>query len=100
MSNDQNASDEPSFSQGEHINRPVRTKARKPARTVNSQVRSTMSQVTVSVERDVLAAFDKLTLETGVNRQHLMREALGMYAALLASGHRVYAVPGLLRRVA
>lgn len=100
MNNDQNASDEPSVAHGEHTQRTVRTKVRKPARTVSSQARATMSQVTVSVEREVLAGFDQLSAETGVNRQHLMREALGMYAALLASGHRVYAVPGLLRRVA
>lgn len=100
MTNDQNVGDQPSFAQGEHSQRTVKTKARKPARPVNGQGRATMSQVTVSVEREVLAGFDQLSAETGVNRQHLMREALGMYAALLASGHRVYAVPGLLRRVA
>ena len=100
MSNDQNASEEPSFAQGDHTQRPGKPKARKPSRQVNAHARSTMSQVTVSVEREVLAGFDQLSAETGVNRQHLMREALGMYAALLASGHRVYAVPGLLRRVA
>lgn len=52
-----------------------------------------LSQVSVSVSKDILHAFDAISRDTGVNRGFLMREALTMYAALLASGQRVYQTP-------
>lgn len=78
--------------------RAVKSKGRRGGNTSDRQATATAVQVSITVPRDVVASFDRLSNQTGVNRAHLMREALGMYAALLASGHRVYEVPGLVRR--
>lgn len=78
--------------------RTVKAKGRRSATASDRPGQSGAVQVSITVPRDVAAAFDRLTQQTGVNRSHLMREALSMYAALLASGHRVYEVPGLARR--
>ena len=78
--------------------RTVKPKGRRGGSSPDRQGAATAVQVSITVPRDVVASFDRLSSQTGVNRAHLMREALGMYAALLASGHRVYEVPGLARR--
>ena len=78
--------------------RAVKSKGRRGGSSSERQGTATAVQVSITVPRDVVASFDRLSSQTGVNRAHLMREALGMYAALLASGHRVYEVPGLARR--
>lgn len=82
------------------VGKPSRSKGRRTSRTGTSNQATSLGQVTLNVERAVLAQFDEITAQTGVNRQHLMREALKVYAALLQSGHRVFEIPGLGRRVA
>jgi hypothetical protein len=73
--------------------------ARKPsARSSPPRVPDTSSQVSLTLPREILQAYDEISRESGVNRAHLMREALSLYAALLATGQRVYQLPG--RRVA
>lgn len=75
----------------------VRRHRRRSARPVEAQGKSTLSQVTIQVPRDVLASFDDFAATCGVNRSHLIREALTAYAGLLDSGCRVYQVPGAIR---
>lgn len=72
-------------------------KVRRGGKSVDRQRAPSTGQVTVTVQRHVLDAFDQLSEQTGVNRQHLMREALNFYATCLAGGFRVYEVPGLRR---
>lgn len=84
----------------EHLeggNRPGKRRGRKHARSSDGTVRPGLIQISAQVPRDVIAAFDRQAALAGVNRQHLMREALTAYAALLDAGCRVYQVPGLER---
>lgn len=78
--------------------RTVKSKGRRGGSSPDRQATATAVQVSITLPRDVVASFDRISNQTGVNRAHLMREALSVYAALLASGHRVYEVPGLARR--
>ena len=78
--------------------RTVKSKGRRGGSSPDRQGAATAVQVSITVPRDVVASFDRISNQTGVNRAHLMREALSVYAALLASGHRVYEVPGIARR--
>ena len=80
--------------------RPVKTKVRRGGISPDRNGQAGALQVSITVPRDVVTAFDRLANQTGVNRAHLMREALCMYSALLAGGYRTYEVPGLVRRVA
>jgi metal-responsive CopG/Arc/MetJ family transcriptional regulator len=52
-------------------------------------------QVSVQVPREVMNSLDEFAAMSGVNRQHLIREALVAYAAMLEGGCRVYQVPGV-----
>lgn len=76
-----------------------RGKSRAPGRAVPAGVREINSQVTLSVPRELLAAFDESASSLGVVRAQLLREALELYAALLQSGQRTFRHPAY-RRVA
>lgn len=90
---------EPASSEPLKINsRTVKSKGRRGGSSPDRQGAATAVQVSITVPRDVVASFDRLSNQTGVNRAHLMREALSMYSALLAAGYRTYEVPGLARR--
>lgn len=98
MEENQKTSVESSGEQFETTSKAVGKRQKKTVRSLKVHPASTMQQVTLSVERDVLAVFEDISQATGVNRQHLMREALRMYGALLQTGHRVYEVPNMVRR--
>lgn len=87
----------PTGGQADSSAKPAKSKGRGTAKTVQRQRAPTASQVTVTVPRQVLDAFDELSNQTGVNRQHLMREALSFYAHALGGGFRVFEMPGLRR---
>lgn len=78
--------------------REARRSRRKPARTGEATLKAHLAQVSVYVPRELVAAFDDAASAQGVNRSHLIREALIAYAALLDAGCRVYEVPGIARR--
>jgi hypothetical protein len=82
---------------GENLGSPAKGKGRRGAKAVEKQSKSVSCQVTMTVPRGVMEQIDQFSDFTGINRQHLMREALTMYAALLATGHRVYEMPGVRR---
>lgn len=77
--------------------REVRRTRRKPARGSDQTSKANLSQVSLYVPRELLASFDDFSAAAGVNRSHLIREALAAYAAMLDAGCRVYQVPGLER---
>lgn len=77
------------------VGKSSRRKLRRNGRQSESAVRSVNVQVTVQVPRDVMAVFDGFSDVSGVNRQHLIREALTAYATLLDGGCRIYQVPGI-----
>jgi hypothetical protein len=54
-----------------------------------SHAKGNLFPVTVQVPREVLASYDRFAAVSGVNRQHLMREALAMYALVLKGNARV-----------
>lgn len=74
--------------------RPVKRRGKKTARASESNSRPGLIQVSAQVPREIIASFDRQAGIAGVNRQHLIREALTMYAALLDAGGRFYQVPG------
>jgi predicted DNA binding CopG/RHH family protein len=84
-------------SQQETSGRAVKINRRRTGKAVAEYRKTGASQVTVTIPRDVLDQFEQIASETGVNRQHLMREALTMYGAILASGGRFYQLPGVRR---
>lgn len=97
--NDQLTNDESSGEVHLEISaRSSKRRGRKTGRSSENQVRAGLIQVSAQVPREVIAAFDRQSSLVGVNRQHLIREALTAYAALLDAGCRVYQVPGLERR--
>lgn len=65
-------------------------KARSKSSHSEGHAKSPLIPVTVQLPRDVVASFDQFSAVSGVNRQHLMREALAMYAVLLGSNCRVH----------
>lgn len=98
MEDSQKTSADPSGEQFEATAKAAAKRQKKTGRSLKVHQTATMQQVTLSVDRDVLALFEDISQATGVNRQHLMREALRMYGALLQTGHRVYEVPNMIRR--
>lgn len=73
--------------------RKVKSQRRRTAPSVEKQGKATAAQVTVQCSREILAVFDDVSRNSGVNRQQLFREALEAYASLLGRGMRVWKDP-------
>jgi Ribbon-helix-helix protein, copG family len=83
--------------QGEATSRAVKMPRRRGAKQSDARGQHGASQVSLTLPRELLAAYDQTAKETGINRAHLMREALSMYSLLLAGGGRFYEPP-MMRR--
>lgn len=71
---------------------------RKPAAASSSRPQAvTVSQVSLMVPRHILAKYDEISELTGINRAHLMREALIAYGVFLEGGLRMSGITGVLR---
>jgi hypothetical protein len=85
----------------EHVpfrGRSTKRRARSIERSGESKAANRMSSLSIQCPSDVVAVFEAAAVSAGINRQHLFREALETYAALLASGHRTFRQPGMSGR--
>lgn len=73
--------------------RKLKVNRRRSASSVEKQGKSTAAQVTLQCSREILAVYDEVSKNSGLNRQQLFREALETYAALLGRGMRAWKDP-------